>query len=104
FVGPGASLTALFLAPLDSSLTQGDNLPMRVSGQDASQLPVTSFYVSWSTSDTNVARVNGDGRVTGKVPRGMVYVRARTPATLQAPAGVEESTTVTLLPLPASVV
>lgn len=102
FVGPGATLTTLFLAPLDSTLTQGTTLPMRVSGEDAAQQPVPNFYVTWSSSDTNVARINGDGRVSGKVARGTVYVRARTPPSVPVPAGVVESTTVTLVPVAAS--
>lgn len=102
FVGPGATLTTLFLAPLDSTLTQGTTLPMRVSGEDAAQQPVPNFYVTWSSSDTNVARINGDGRVSGKVARGMVYIRARTPPSVPVPTGVVESTTVTLVPVASS--
>ncbi|MEO8199826.1 MAG: hypothetical protein ABI679_04820, partial [Gemmatimonadota bacterium] len=102
FVGPGSQLTQLTLTPIDSSLTQGDSLPMVVTGVDAGNQPVPAFYVGWSSSDTNLARINGDGVVRGRVPRGTVYIRARTPSTLALPLGVVESTTVTLLPLPAS--
>jgi hypothetical protein len=102
FVGPGATLTQLTLSPLDSRLTQGDSLSMAVTGADANANPVNAFYVNWSSSDTNVARVSGAGVVRGRVPRGTVYIRARTPSTVTVPLGVVESTTVTLLPLPAS--
>ncbi len=102
FIGPGSDLASLLLEPVDSTLTQGDSLSMRVSATDISQAPVPSFYVGWSSSDTTVATVNGAGVVRGRVPRGMVYIRARSPATLQAPTGVVESTTVSLTPAPAS--
>ncbi|MEP7325413.1 MAG: hypothetical protein ABI836_05640, partial [Gemmatimonadota bacterium] len=99
FVGPGSQVAALFLAPLDSSLTQGDSLPMRITGQDANQLPVPAFYVSWGSADTNIARVNGAGVVHGIASSGLVYIRARTPATLSFPQGVVESTSVFLQPV-----
>lgn len=100
--GPGAQLATLILDPRDSSVTEGDSLIMRVSGLDANQVAVPSFYVSWSSSDTTIARVNGAGVVRGRVPRGTAYIRARTPATQSNPNGVVDSTTVMLLPVPAS--
>ncbi|HXI21065.1 MAG TPA: hypothetical protein VNH46_08275, partial [Gemmatimonadales bacterium] len=102
YQGPGTQLAALILAPLDSFLNLDGQLPMRVSGLDAQQQPVPAFYVSWSSGDSTIARVNADGVVTARVPRGTVYIRARTPATSQLPQGVAESTTVTIAPSPAT--
>ena len=103
YQGPGTQLTTLVLDPPDSTVMQGDSLPMRVSGFDAQAQAVTAFYVTWSSTDTTVARVNGNGVVSGRVSRGQVYIRARTPATAQFPQGVVDSTTVMLVPVPSTV-
>jgi fibronectin-binding autotransporter adhesin len=104
YSGPGSQIAQLQIAPLDSTLDQGDSLIMRVSGLDAGALPVTAFYVGWSSSDSAIARVNGAGVVRGRVPRGTVYIRARTPDTQAFPSGIIESTTVTLVPSPATLI
>jgi hypothetical protein len=104
YSGPGSQIAQLAIAPADSTLGQGDSLIMRVTGLDGSQQPVPSFYVGWSSSDTTIARVNGAGVVRGRVPRGIVFIRAKTPNTQALPAGIIESTTVRLVPDPAAII
>ena len=104
YSGPGSQIAQLVIAPPDSTLGQGDSLIMRVSGLDGSQQPVPAFYVGWSSSDTAVARVNGAGVVRGLAGRGTVFIRARTPNSQLFPAGIVESTTVTLVPDPATLI
>ena len=94
YTGPGASVAALALAPFDSVLTFGDALRFRVSATDSGGAPITPFYVTWSTSDTTVLRVNAAGLARAPQARALVYVRARTPT------GVADSTPVTVIPLP----
>lgn len=102
--GPGSQIAQLLIAPIDSTVSQGDSLIMRVSGLDGAQAPVTAFYVSWSSSDSAIAQVNGAGVVRGRATRGTVYIRAKTPDTQAFPAGIVESTTVTLVPSPATLI
>jgi hypothetical protein len=104
YSGPGSQIAQLIIEPADSTLGQGDSLVMRVTGLDNAQQPVPAFYVGWSSSDTTIARVNGAGVVRGRVPRGTVYIRAKTPDTQAFPAGIVESTTVTLVPAPATLI
>jgi hypothetical protein len=104
YSGPGSQIAQLVIDPPDSTVSQGDSLVMRVTGLDNAQLPISAFYVGWSSSDTTIARVNGAGVVRGRVPRGTVYIRAKTPDTQSFPAGIVESTTVTLVPAPATLI
>src|SRR6266699_3971946 len=53
YTGPGSTIAALTLTPLDSVLTFGEALRLRVSAKDSSGAPVTAFYVTWSSSDTS---------------------------------------------------
>src|SRR2546430_1417526 len=94
YTGPGASVAALTLAPLDSVLTFSDALRFRANARDSSGAPVTPFYVAWSSSDATVLRVNAAGLARAPRARALVYVRARTPT------GVADSTPVTVIPLP----
>ncbi|MEO8200063.1 MAG: hypothetical protein ABI679_06020 [Gemmatimonadota bacterium] len=90
YVGPGATLASLALAPRDSTMSAGDSLPFRLTGIDGQQQPVTAFYVSWSSTGTGSA-INADGSLKPGPARGTFYVRAR------APNGVIDSTSVTVL-------
>lgn len=94
YTGPGTSVAALTLAPLDSVLTFGDALRFRASATDSSGAPVTPFYVTWSSSDTTVLRVNAAGLTRAPQARALVYVRAHTPT------GIADSTPVTIIPVP----
>ena len=94
YIGPGTNVAALTLAPLDSVLTFGDALRFRVSAKDSGGAPVTAFYVTWSSSDTTVLRVDAAGLARAPRARALVYVRAHTPT------GILDSTPVTVIPVP----
>ena len=96
YVGPGSGLTALHLAPRDSAVTLNGSAQFRATA-DSSGVPVPSFYVSWSTSDTALAPINGGGLLQAPNARGSVFVRGVTPN------GVRDSTRVTFFPVPAAV-
>ncbi len=93
YVGPGSGLTSLHLAPRDSVVTLNGAGQFRATA-DSSGVPVTLFYVSWSTSDTVLAPINGAGLLQAPNARGRVFVRGVTPN------GVRDSTPVTFVPVP----
>jgi YVTN family beta-propeller protein len=96
YVGPGAGVTHLQIAPRDSVVTLGLTQRFRISA-DSAGVPVDSFYVSWSTSDALSAPINGLGLLQAPGARGAVFVRAVTPN------GVRDSTRVTFVPAPSAV-
>ena len=93
FTGPGAGVTALHIAPLDSVLHFGDSLRFRVTA-DSAGIPVATFYTSWKTSDTLAARINPFGILHAPAARKAVYVIVRTPS------GAADSTLITFIPTP----
>src|SRR5436190_22175989 len=94
YTGPGSAIAALTLTPPDTVLTFGEAFRFRVSARDSSGAPVSPFYVTWSSSDTTVLRVNAAGLARAPRARALVYVRAHTPT------GIADSTPVTVIPLP----
>lgn len=78
YVGPGSNVAFLIMAPLDTSLTAGDSLAFGVTALDSAQQPVTSFYLSWSSSDTRVP-VNAEGRVRAPNLTTVLTIGAQTP-------------------------
>ncbi len=96
YVGPGSGLTQIRIAPRDSAVTL-NGTPRFTATADSLGVPVDSFYVSWSTSDTALAPINGAGVLTAPNARGGVMVRAVTPN------GVRDSTRVSFVPVPAAV-
>ncbi|MDZ4865287.1 MAG: hypothetical protein SGJ01_17850 [Gemmatimonadota bacterium] len=97
YIGPGSNVAFIGLSPLDTTLTAGDTMAFTVSALDGQQQPVTSVYISWSSSDQQIP-VNAAGvlRTTAGTSR-VITVTARTPPTLQDTSGVSASTTVTIL-------
>ena len=93
YVGPGAGITKITVAPQDSVVTLAGTEKFRVTAE-SSGVAVDSFYVSWSTSDTAVAKVNAFGLLQAPNARGSVYLRVVTPN------GVRDSTRVTFVPVP----
>ena len=93
YVGPGAGITNIQIAPGDSVVTENQTAAFRVIA-DADGTSVDSFYVSWSTSDTTVARINAAGLLHAPNARGALFVRA------VVPNGVKDSTRVTFIPVP----
>ena len=96
--GPGQNIATLTIGPLDSVLTQGGTLQFRLTAKDAQGVDVPTFYASWTTSDTNVAKVDPAGVLTAPLSRAAVSVIARTPNTQSQPNGVTASTSITFAP------
>jgi hypothetical protein len=94
YVGPGGTVARLTLDPLDSVLTFGDLLPLRLTARDGQNNIVSSFYTSWTSSDTTLALVDALGRVTAPARRGAVVITAQTPN------GVSTTTPLTFIPVP----
>ncbi|HEY6109729.1 MAG TPA: hypothetical protein VIV56_12595, partial [Gemmatimonadales bacterium] len=99
YSGPGQNVATLTIGPLDSVLTQGGTLQFRLTAKDALGAIVPTFYASWTTSDTNVAKVDPAGVLTAPLSRATVNVVARTPNTQSQPNGVTASTPITFAPV-----
>ncbi|HKE91840.1 MAG TPA: hypothetical protein VKB45_16010 [Gemmatimonadales bacterium] len=97
YAGPGQNVATLTLGPLDSLLTQGATLQMRVTAKDGSGANVPSFYVSWSTSDTVAVPIDATGTLKAPLLRKTITVKATTPNAVNA------TTTLQFIPLPAAV-
>ncbi|HEY6107729.1 MAG TPA: Ig-like domain-containing protein, partial [Gemmatimonadales bacterium] len=96
YVGPGAGLTSIRIAPRDSVVTLLSTKTFRVSA-DSNGKAISSFYVNWSTSDTLTAPIDSLGVLHAPAARASMFVRAVTPD------GVKDSTRVTFIPVPTAV-
>jgi fibronectin-binding autotransporter adhesin len=94
YVGPGAGVDSLVVSPGAPFIYLNDSLRFQVQAFQGGA-PVPQFYVAWSTSDSTVARITGDGTLHAPNARTSVRVIARTPGGVAA-----DSTTVTFVPLP----
>ncbi|MDP3910169.1 MAG: hypothetical protein Q8Q14_07235 [Gemmatimonadales bacterium] len=97
YVGPGAGVDSIVVLPPTPFIYLNDSLRFQIQAFQAGA-PVTQFYVSWSSSDTTVARINGYGVLRAPASRTAVRVRARTPS------GASDSVTATFVPLPTELV
>ena len=87
YVGPGQNIDSVRIAPRDSAVALGGQLPFRITAYDSSGAAVGQFYVHWSTSSaTNT--LNGAGLFRAGATPGAVWVYASTPT------GVRDSTLV----------
>jgi len=95
YVGPAAD--SIVIQPRAPFIGLNDSLRFQILGFNAGA-PVTQFYVSWSTSDTLIARINGFGVLRAPAARAAVRVRARTPS------GAGDSVLATFVPAATQVV
>ena len=99
YVGPGAGVDSIAVSPSIPFIYFNDSLRFQVEAFQAG-VPVSQFYVAWSTSDSNVARVNGNGVLRAPAARTSVRVIVRTPGAVSA----GDSTTATFVPFPTQLV
>lgn len=94
YVGPGALVDSIAIQPAAPFIYLNDSLRFQVQAFQAG-VPVTQFYIAWSTSDSTIATVNGFGVLRAPATRTSVRVVARTPG-----AGAVDSTTAAFVPFP----
>src|SRR5712664_719427 len=93
YVGPGAGVDSIAVLPRLPFIFFNDSLRFQVEAFQAG-VPVSQVYVSWTTSDTTVARVNGKGVLRAPALRRSLRVIARTPG------GLRDSVMATFQPVP----
>jgi hypothetical protein len=98
YSGPGIGATSLTLAPRDTQINSGDQLQFRVTVLDSGAVP-DSLYVGWRTSNPGQA-VDATGHLKATLVRGIVTVYAQSPT----PPGLQDSTTVHIVPKPTGLV
>jgi hypothetical protein len=96
YSGPGQNVASLTVDPVDSALSFGGSLTFRPTARDGQGNLVTSFYVSWTTSDTVAAPIDATGTLVAPALRRTVTVTARTPTNVSA------STPITFAPVATS--
>lgn len=89
YVGPVAD--SIVIQPRSPVILLNDSLRFQIQGFNGG-VPVTQFYVAWSTSDSAVAAINHFGVLRAPAVRGSVRVRARTPS------GASDSVTAVFAP------
>ncbi|MBS1240701.1 MAG: hypothetical protein H6R40_128, partial [Gemmatimonadetes bacterium] len=94
YVGPGTGMTSLYLSPRDSALKPGDSFTYGVQAY-AGRTPLDSFYVGWSTSDPELAKVDARGVLRAPSRTGSLMLR------VVSATGIKDSTRVYFSP-PAS--
>ena len=93
YVGPGAGVDSIAVMPRLPFIFFNDSLRFQVEAFQAG-VPVSQVYVSWTTSDTTVARMNGNGVLRAPALRRSLRVIARTPG------GLRDSVTAIFQPVP----
>src|SRR5438477_721836 len=89
YIGPAAD--SVVILPRSPFIFLNDSLRLQVQGFNGG-VPVTQFYVAWSTSDPTAAPINSFGVLRAPAARGAVWVRARTPS------GATDSVSATFTP------
>jgi adhesin/invasin len=89
FIGPVADSIAII--PRAPFIALNDSLRFQVQGFNGG-VPVTQFYVAWSSSDSALAPINRFGVLRAPGARAAVRIRARTPL------GASDSVTATFTP------
>src|SRR5467141_1867198 len=97
YVGPGAGVDSIAISPRSSFLYFGDSLRFQVQAFQRGT-PVPGFYVSWRTSDTALAHINGIGSLRAPLSRTSVWVIARTPG------AIADSVRATFQPVPSRLI
>src|SRR5438445_373213 len=77
YIGPAAD--SVVILPRSPFILLNDSLRLQAHAFNGG-VPVTQFFVSWSTSDPTAAPINFFGVLRAPAARGAVWVRARTPS------------------------
>jgi hypothetical protein len=97
YVGPGASAKSVAVSPGDAVLVPGATQNIIATGAGAGGVAVGDLTVTWTSSDSTIARVTSTGAasalVTARGPRGTVTITARTQS------GVVGTAKLTVVPL-----
>lgn len=97
YVGPGKNIKTVTIFPGDTTVVLRDTVFFTASATDSLDQPVPSFFVGWRTSDTTVAKINGNGRLIAPNLRGTVKVFGTTPT------GIADTTTLVFAPIPTQI-
>ena len=99
YVGPGYNARTVSVSPGDASVLTGAAQQLVATATDQGGAPVTDLLVSWTTSDSTIARITSTGSISATAqtrgPRGTVTFTARTPT------GVAGTARLVVLPQPA---
>ena len=64
------------VSPASASVQVGATVQLTATPKDATGAPLTGRTITWTSADTSIAKVDGNGRVTGKAQGGPVSVTA----------------------------
>ena len=96
YVGPGYNAKLMTVTPSDATVFPGATQQLVATATDPAGAPVSDLLVSWTSSDTSIAKLTATGNVSATVsargPRGTVTFTARTPT------GVAGTATLTVRP------
>ena len=96
YVGPGFNAKSVAVSPSDATALPGATQLLIATATDAAGAPVSSLLVTWTTSDSTIARIAQTGHVTATAtargPRGTVTFTAK------SPTGVAGTAKLTVLP------
>ncbi|MHB1329671.1 MAG: hypothetical protein ACYC2K_15845, partial [Gemmatimonadales bacterium] len=95
YVGPGADVTTLRIAPRDTLASFGDSVRFRATGTTAAGTVISDLPVSWSTNDPTVAMTDA-GALRAPARRATIRVRGT------LPNGVRDSVDLTLVAVPSA--
>src|SRR3989442_2884356 len=79
--GPSAchthvAVASVTVSPSSATVQVGGPVQLTATPKDAAGNPLTDRTVTWTSSDTTIARVNGSGLVTGKANGGPITITA----------------------------
>lgn len=96
YVGPGFNAKTVAVSPSDATVLPGATQLLIATATDPTGATVSDLIVTWTTSDSSIARITQTGNVTATVtargPRGTVTFTAK------APTGVVGTGRMTVLP------